>query len=202
MVYTFSDGPYVDLAFSVTLQRERFPLGYVDFMWASYMNRTRDRRLHFYGVDGAQEGWMSFGDDTPHGFETGTVAHRDVDPLPYEPGSEPLNLIEHPEKTFLLPFYYGLVDGDGDLDTTDDTMVYIMMFDRTEEIRFAMWNFIQDAGGQADPHSPAWDWQYVVRDPEVGRQYGYRSRLVYKPFVDREDVRREYEDWVRSPARQ
>jgi len=158
MVYTLSDGPYVDLAFSATLRRARFPLGYVDFMWASYMNRTRDRRIHFYGVDGTQEDWMSFGDDTPHGFETGTVACRGVDPLPYEPGADTLNLVEHPEKTFLLPFYYGLVDGDGDLATTDDTMVYIMMFDRTEEIRFAMWNFIQDARGEADRHSPAWDW--------------------------------------------
>ena len=129
MVYALPGGPYVDLAFSVTLQRERFPLGYVDFMWARYMNRTRDRRIRFYVMDGPREGWMRFGDDTPHGFETGTVAHRDVDPLAREPGAETLNLIEHAEKTFLLPFY---------------------------------------------------------------------SRLVYKPFLDREDVRREYKDWVRG----
>ena len=198
MRYTFPGGPCIDLEFSAILKSERFPLGYVDFMWASYMNRTRERRIHFYGMEGEREGWVSFGDDTDEGFETGTVSHHGVEDLPYEEGAATLNILEHPEKKFILPLYYGLVDGDGEPATTEDTMAYIMMFDQRTPIRFAMWNFIQDAEGKPDPHSPAWDWQYAIRSPEIGKRYGYRARVVYKPFEGREDVEREYRKWAKN----
>ena len=101
---------------------------------------------------------------------------------------------------FVYPFCYGLVDGDGQLETTDDTMVYIMMFDQRDSIRFAMWNFYRDEAGQPDAHSPAWDWQFVIRNPVVGQQYGYRARVVYKPFAGREDVAGEYRRWCAQLA--
>ncbi len=56
-----------------------------------------------------------------------------------------------------------------------------------------------DERGRPDPHSPAWDWQYVIRAPEIGRTYRYRARLLYRPFVDREAVRRAYEEWAAGP---
>jgi len=31
-----------------------------------------------------------------------------------------------------------------------------------------MWNFFTDETGDPDIHSLAWDWQYVIRDPEMG----------------------------------
>jgi hypothetical protein len=179
----------VDMEFTARLTDERCaPLGYVAFMWASYMNRTCGRAIHFYGTCEGEEGWIRFGEDLPDGrFETGTVAHASVDPLPYEEGAETLNIVEDPRKRFLLPFYYGLAK---------DRMVYAMMFDREAPIRFALWNFIRDERGRPDPHSPAWDWQYVIRAPEIGRTYRYRARLLYRPFVDREAVRRAYEEWT------
>jgi len=197
MRYELREANAVDMTFSVTKREDRFQLGYVAFMWASYMNRTRERRIHFYGECDERERWLSFGDQlTDDGaFETGTVSAVGVPDLPYEQGADTLNLVENPRKKFLLPFYYGLVDGDGDLGTTNDTMVYVMMFDQTESIRFAMWNFIRDAEGKPDPHSPAWDWHFVIREPVVDRSYGYRARMLYKPFVSRDDVRFEYERW-------
>ncbi|MCP4640236.1 MAG: DUF4038 domain-containing protein, partial [bacterium] len=133
--YELTDDACVDLEFSATPTDDRFPLGYAALMWASYMNHTRDRRIHFYGRDGDREGWVAFGEDTDDGFETGTVRCDGVEPVAYEDGADTLNLIEHPGKTFLLPFYYGLVDGDGDPATEDDTLAYVMMFDQTEPIR-------------------------------------------------------------------
>ena len=191
-------GPdYVDMEFTACLTKPCAPLGYVAFMWASYMNRTCGRAIHFYGTCEGEEGWIRFGEDLPDGrFETGTVAHASVDPLPYEEGAETLNIVEDPRKRFLLPFYYGLADGDGDLSSADDRMAYVMMFDRGAPMRFALWNFIRDESGRPDPHSPAWDWQYVIRAPEIGRIYRYRARLLYRPFVDREAVRRAYEEWA------
>ncbi len=179
----------VDMEFTARLTDEGCaPLGYVAFMWASYMNHTRGRAIHFYGTCEGEEGWFRFGEDLADGgFETGTVAHASVDPLPYEEGAETLNIVEDPRKRFLLPFYYGL---------TESGMVYAMMFDQEAPVRFALWNFIRDERGRPDPHSPAWDWQYVIRDPEIGRTYRYRARLLYRPFAGRESVRRAYEEWT------
>ena len=201
MTYTLAAPNAIDITFEATPYAALFPMGYVAFMWASYMNRTRERRIHFIGRDAEREGWISFGDDLNDSFETGTVSFFGLPGLPYEEGAQTLNTIEHPTKKFLKPLYYGLLDGDNDPATRDDTLVYIVMFDQTESIRFALWNFIKDASGQPDPHSPAWDWQYVVRNPQPGKTYGYRARVIIKPFVSREDVEREYEVWHASRAR-
>lgn len=196
MRYAFNGEQCVDIEFRCTPTRADFPLGYVALMWASYMNHARDRKIHFYGRNGETEGWVTFGEDTSDGFETGTVSQFGTPDLPYEAGAETLNIIEHPAKKFLLPCYYGLLDGDGDPATEDDTMAYIMMFDQGTPIRFAMWNFIRNAAGEPDPHSPAWDWQFVIHNPQAGKSYGYRARVMIKPFVDAEDVRLEYDRWA------
>ena len=201
MAYEMGEACVVDMAFTAVPTQKRYPLGYAAMMWASYMNHTRGRTIHFWGMNGDEEGWVTFGEDTAEGFETGTIACHGVPDLPYEEGTKTLNILEHPTKKFLLPFYYGLVDGDGDPKTDGDTMVYIMMFDRKEPIRFALWNFITDASGAPDPTSPAWDWQYVIRNPKVGKKYGYRACMVYKPFAGADDVRKVYDFWAqRFPA--
>ena len=70
-----------------------------------------------------------------------------------------------------------------------------MMFDQTTPIRFAMWNFMNTSDGIADPHSPAWDWQFVIHNPTPNKTYTYNARVIIKPFVSREDVVKEYETW-------
>jgi hypothetical protein len=197
MRYTFSSESCIDLQFTVIPRENRFPLGYVAFMWASYMNHTVDRRIYFWGREGQKERWVTFGESLETGFETGTIAYCDVSPLPYEQATKTLNIIEHPTEKFVYPFYYGLVHGSGGVDNPDDTMVYIMMFDQKAPIRFAMWNFIKDSAGKPDTHSPAWDWQYVIHQPQIDQEYGYRARVVYKPFKGRDDVMAEYENWQR-----
>lgn len=197
MTYTFVEPDAIDMAFTATPTREVWPRGYLAFMWASYMARTVERPIHFWGNTGGAEGWLQFGEATSdaQGFETGTLAAEGVAPLPYEPESKTLNIIEHPTKHFILPFYYGLIDGDHDLATKGDTLAYILMFDQIEPMRFALWNFIKDESGKPDPHSPAWDWQYVIRDPKVGQHYGYKMRVVVTPFVSRDDVLTRYRAW-------
>lgn len=196
IIYIFSGEHTIDIEFKVILREDRFPLGYVAFMWASYMNCTLDRRIYFIGTNKGEEGWVAFGEDTEEGFETGTIACDGVVDLAYEKDTKTLNIIENPKKRFTLPFYYGLAHGSGQINSQQDTMVYIMMFDQKESIRFAMWNFIKDSNGMPDTHSPAWDWQYVIRQPEINREYGYRARVVYKPFKGREDVKTDYASWI------
>jgi hypothetical protein len=196
ITYILSGKNSIDIEFKVTLRKNRFPLDYVAFMWASYLNCTFDRRIYFVGRNNGEEDWVAFGEDTEDGFETGTIAYHGVDHLPYEKATKTLNIIESPTKKFIHPFYYGLVHGSGRIDCQEDTMVYIMMFDQKETIRFAMWNFIKDSDGIPDTHSPAWDWQFVIREPQINREYGYRARVVYKPYIGRDDVKEEYLRWV------
>ena len=195
LTYQIIDPHAIDMRFAVAFEREVWPLDYVAMMWASYMHCTRERRIHFYGRDGEREGWISFGDDIEGGFETGTVRCDGVEPLRYQDGAETLNVVEHPDKTFILPFYVGLVAGHGDVADEEGTMAYTVMFDQAESIRFAMWNFFTDGGGHPDPHSPAWDWQFVVRSPERNRAYGYRCRISYQPFRGYDAVLDEYQAW-------
>jgi hypothetical protein len=45
---------------------------------------------------------------------------------------------------------------------------------------------------------PAWDFQYVLRKLERGKEYGFKARLVWKKFVSPEDCLKEYEAWAGS----
>ncbi|MEE2942023.1 MAG: hypothetical protein VX413_01385 [Verrucomicrobiota bacterium] len=195
MDYDLSKEGYVDLVFECIPTRDLYSKGFIAMMWASYMNRAIDRKIHFWGKEGDRIGWVEFGEGKGKKFEFGTVSNAMVEDLPYERGAETLNLIENSEKKFITPFYYGLIDGDHDLKTTDDRLLYLVLFDQTESIRFAMWNFIKNKMGDPDQHSPAWDWQYVIRNPKVGMSYGYKARVVVKSFKGIEQVWREYQTW-------
>lgn len=88
------------------------------------------------------------------------------------------------EQFFAYPFYYARFGG----------LVYILMFDRTEGLRFTM---SPTGGGRNDDGTtnPAWDWQWLVFNPVVGQTYGYNPRVVCKPWAGRDDVIAEYERW-------
>ncbi len=189
MRYAFSGQNAIDMEFEVTPRANEAPLGYLVFMWASYINTARARTISFPAVRDGVEGWMEFGGGESNG---GAVAGVGQTGLKWEKDAAVLNLRTEEELRFSEPVYYGLVDGDQNWQTMDDTMAVIMMFDNPENTRFAVWNWGDD------PHSSAWDWQYVVRSPEVGRTYHHRARMVYKRFQGRDDVIAEYRSWNRS----
>ncbi len=197
MRYDLSTAGQIDLDFQCTPKDvKRYSQGFAAMMWASYMNRTLNRNIRFWGQNGEHVGWVDFGTDPEGKLEVGTVAHIDAPPLPFEDGAQTLNLIPHPKKKFILPFYYGFLDGDHDLTTTNDKLLYLVLFDQTQPIRFAMWNFIRNKQGEPDTHSPAWDWQYVIRNPQVDKRYAYRMRIVVKPFSGEEQIWGEYQRWI------
>jgi hypothetical protein len=196
MTYRFAGDAAVEMEFRVRMQEDRFPLGYVGFMWASYMQGARDRCIHFYGTDGERSGLMTFGKAGPDGiFEMGQVPPVGASQLPCESGKIALNVLFKTALRFEHPFYFGLLDGDGDPATTDDPMAYVMMFDQAKPIRLAFWNFTRDAAGREDARRPAWDWVYMIEKPRLNRWYGYRARMEYFPYRGPEDVLRRYRAW-------
>jgi len=186
-VYSFAVGPFVDVAFEVTPRAEEAPLGYLAFMWASYMNKALSPEMRFSGPGGE---WAAFGeiDDAGHP-QTGTVARDGVPPLPLLPDFRAFNLVESETVRFTRPFYYGRVDGDGFTATRDDPMALVMMFRETDETRFALWNW-----GENDA-SPAWDWQWVLRAPKIGATQTFRARMAYLPFESEAAVPSLFSAW-------
>lgn len=196
MVYDLSEAGQVDLDFQCTPTTvDLYSQGFAALMWASYMNRALDRKIRFWGKEGDRIGWVEFGTGEGKDIEVGTVAHADAPDLPFEQGAQTLNLVTHPTKRFITPFYYGLLDADHRLETTDDQLLYLVLFDQTESIRFAMWNFYRNEQDQPDTHSPAWDWQYVIRNPEARQRYGYRARVMVQPYEGEDPIWEEYQRW-------
>ena len=194
-VETFTLGvATVDMDFEVVLNsKDCAPLGWVSFMWASYINGlAAERNIHFFGVEGGRWEdpnvlrWANFGrEDAPAVTPGDDKLYARVGPIRYigsperraEPGINTLN-VSDTDFRFAKPFYYGFLDSDGDFATESDTVVYLMMFDRAEEIRLAAFD------PKASTHSPAWDWQFVLSSPETCRKYEYHARLLLTPLAE------------------
>ncbi len=167
--------------------------GWAIFFFANYMNDVADTAIHFRGVkeSGGSEEWIAA--DAPPGHADwntgGTYRHLEAQDLAYDADHDfRLNNWSYDWPRYTQPFYYG---------RAANGMTLILMFDRAgspqEEIRFSLFKF------KVPKHPrPAWDFQYVVRQVETGKEYGFRGRLIWKKFADEADVLREYEDWRRA----
>lgn len=89
---------------------------------------------------------------------------------------------------FDVPFFYG----------NFDDLVWIVMFDRAEGIRFT--HSPSGGGASAERHTtnPAWDFQFLIPDPEVGKDYGFKVRTVLRPRCPREEILEEYRKWRKN----
>ena len=204
MTYTMAGGPCLDMTFRTAL-RKTPESDYLVYMWASYLNETRGHYVHFWGVRDIHRftgayykgniQWVRFG-ERPRSMakhEDAVVPYLGVPDLEYdEEALSRVNLNILDPCAFLLPFFYGLVDGDGDPGTTGDDMVYLMMFDEAAPLRFVMFDFTSKV------NAPVWDWQYVIHRPRPDVTYQYRARFIYKPFAGTEDVVKEYVSWLKG----
>jgi hypothetical protein len=179
----------IDMAFRATLYRPPRAGRRFGFFWASYIHAPDCPSLCFMDANGL---WSGLNPDE-HGNTGGnTVCHESVaEPFfgdqtrRYRAGS-----LTHATsgRRFSRPLMYGR-PGDG-------TMLFLLMFDQAERVRLCM----SPSGGGVDrekrAYNPAWDFQYVIDDPEVSVDYGLRCRLVYKPYVSRDEVEGLYAGWV------
>lgn len=193
MRYQLVPPHYVDFEFRC-IPREIEKFGerrYAIFFWANYMHEVEDVALHFRGIAGdiQPENWRR--GDAPQAHPDynggGTYRHRDAKPLAYDDNHNfKLNVWSYDEPRYTEPFYFG---------RARHNMMFQLMFDRSyseeEEIRFSLFKFkVND-----ERKRPAWDYQYVIHEPKAHREYGYRGRLVWKPFVGEQDAASEYERW-------
>lgn len=198
MKYTVTAPHYIDLEFTCRAHdASRFgQRGSAILFWANYMNDVAEVPLHFRGVEapGAKEKWIAADAPPghPHWNQGGTYRSLPASDLEYDHDLKfRLNSWSYDYPRFTKPFYYGRAARD---------MVFIIMFDRMyserDEIRFSLFKF------KLKRHPrPAWDFQYVIHKVEESKQYGYKSRVVWKRFVSPEDCLREYEAWAGDGGR-
>ena len=173
---------------------ERFgSRAYAVFFFAHYMNDVADHALFFRGKTSATspEQWSRA--DAPPGHPDytggGTYRHSQAAPLAYDQDHDfKLNLWSYDYPRFTLPFYFG---------KAANGMCQILMFDQTssatEEIRFSLFKF------KLSKHPrPAWDFQYVVRNPKPNHTYQFSGRLVWKPYISPEDCQQVYDLWKQT----
>jgi hypothetical protein len=68
-------------------------------------------------------------------------------------------------------------------------MVLAYMFHPVKGIRFSQ----SPNGGGED--NPAWDFQLIIPDFEVGCEYSLHVRMMYKEYEGANDVLRAYQIW-------
>lgn len=184
--YQIAPPYYIDHTLTLRDQRDARRTGcdFREVSWCCYMNCPEDSRLHF--LSGGE--WFRY-ISPKHGIGSNIapsfLPQDQLETWPARKLRETTGLYDpfhwdRIERGFDQPFYYGRLGN----------MVMILIFDDPRRLRF----FCSPSGGgeslRAGEHCPAWDFEWVIPGSEytVGKEYAFRTRLVYKPYISAEDV--------------
>lgn len=157
-------------------RKRTFAHGYVGLFWASYIHQPESLDIHFRGHDDGgspQPRWIR-GVTPAHGQLSTHLAGDDDRRFARDPDF-PLTLVFNRSKfRYDEPWYYGV----------SHRMALALMFRSQDEIRLSQ---SPSGGGQGNP---AWDFQYLIPDYEVGRRYTMVMRAMYVPYESPEQIER------------
>jgi hypothetical protein len=172
---------YVDFTFRCKPHQHTFRHDYIGLFWANYINAPENKSIYFRD----DRGWVQFC----------TQQHNNQSTVRHVNDKLELEFIDVPQQTlyknlsplrYSQPFYYGHFG---------TSHVFILMFDRTEGIRFS---HSPSSGGPPSFPNPAWDFQFIIPQFEVGREYGFRARVAYRERCSREEIEQEFQTWRAS----
>ncbi len=184
MLTTFKVVPpcYIDVTFRCVIHSEEFfKHDYAGLFFASYILSPKDKHIYFRGYNKGQSTseWIS-AFSAKHGEESTHLSLNDDAADHYFAPNFNITLANHfSDYRYELPFYYGRFHN----------MVSAFMFDTREVIRFSQ----SPTGG--GPSNPAWDFQFIIPEVKQGKEYSFRARMVYKPFISNEDILMEFQQW-------
>ena len=185
--YRLSAPHYVDHTLTFTDREDARKPGcdFREASWCCYMNCPEDPRLHFLS-GGEWRRYISPAHGVASNIAPAYLPDEELEDWPLKSDWRPKRLNDRPfhwdrcEFRFDEPFYYGRL---GD-------MVMILVFDTPRWLRF----FCSPTGGGFSlipgRACPAWDFEWVIpaAEYEVGTEYSFRVRLIYKPFQSDDDV--------------
>jgi hypothetical protein len=187
ITFTVTPPHYIDIRVEhIAHKKDFFKHGYLGTFWASYINAPDDKRVYFLGTEPGNEKphWISAFSEK-HGFKSTHLPVGEKQDLFFAEDFNARLASHFSDYHFSQPFFYGRFRN----------MVLMFMFDRSEGIRFSQ---SPTGGGEKNP---AWDFQFIVRNFEVGKPCSFRARLAYKRLFDREDVVGEFEKHMAAQGR-
>ena len=171
---------YIDFSFRCKPHQHVFTNGFIGLFWASYIDNPENKSIYFR--DG--KGWVQLCSQVH--FDECTVVHVSEKPeVKTMQGGRQAMYRNFSPLRFSDPVYTGY----------SGTHQVIVMFDRTEGIRFA---HSPSAGGPPSATEVAWDWQFIIPAYEVMKEYGYRARVAYRERCSRDEVMEEFRRWRES----
>ena len=185
--FTLSEPHYVDMRFRCVPHKAGLKGNLLGVFWASYIQYPQDKSIYFLSEGSTLDKPMWFQYCTLKHNRDSTVCHeKDNYVIPFETGGESLFRNIAPVR-YAKPFFYGRIGG----------QVLIYLFKPGPCIRFSH----SPSGGGATPdgqaQNPAWDFQLIIPEYEAGNEYAMEMRLIYKPWVSREDVINEVRQYLK-----
>lgn len=177
--FTAKDDCAVDIDFRCIAHKDVFPNDFLALFWASYIHGPENKSIYFCTEteDQLEPKWQQFCTHT-HGHESSVLPHGIT--CSYRNTFDQHLVSSYSPVRFSKPLYFGLFG----------PMVFALFFEERDCMRFAH----SPTGAGAD--NPAWDFQYIVDQPQVGKNYGWKGRMIYKLYQGRDDVLQEYEKFL------
>jgi len=175
---------YIDITFRCIVHEiDFFKHGYAGLFWASYIDSPSDKKIYFYGSEGAEHSkkWIE-AFSQKHGEESTHVRMNDSIDFYFAPNFNARLANHFSNYRYTLPFFFGRFHN----------MVLAYMFESSEVIRFSQ---SPTGGGKTNP---AWDFQLLIPDLKKGKEYTYNARMIYKLFISEEDITSEYLSWEKG----
>lgn len=172
--YRMLEDGTIEMTLECIPRAKSFKHGYVGLFWASYIHQPESLDIHFRG-HGADEPaasrWIR-GVTPAHGTFSTHLATDDRRTFGRD-DDFPLTLVFNlSQYRYAEPWYFGTSHG----------MAFVLMFRPQDEIRLSQ---SPSGGGQGNP---AWDFQYLIPDYEVGRRYQMVMRAAYLPYESGEQI--------------
>jgi Peptidase of plants and bacteria len=174
--YELQEDGVLQLTFECIPRRSAWTNNYLGLFWASYIDQPKSLDIHFRSASD----WVR-GVTPEHGVRATHRAPGDERQFAHD-ADFPLSLVfNFSEHRYGAPWYFGLCR----------EMAFVQLFDARDQVRLTQ---SPSGGGRGNP---AWDFQWFIENPKVGRRYQLVMRALYLPAADtseaREEVRREIE---------
>lgn len=178
---------YIDVTYQFVIHdSEFFKHNYAGFFWASYIHAPADKKIYFQGnKKGSNAINLVSAYSNEHGVNSTHKSKQDNESIYFAPNFNATLASHFSDYEYHKPFYYGRFHN----------MVLAFMFHPGEGIRFSQ---SPTGGGEVNP---AWDFQFIVPDFVVGKEYSFQARVMYKEFEGSDQVLADYELWKKKGLR-